>query len=196
MLYILTLAEMKAELGITDNADNALLTAWLEGLQGRFDTHLNRRLLRGENTVELFDGGGTWVRPQGWPLESVASLHVDTDQEWDADSLIASDDYRINLKRGLVYYTVTPGTKFPEGLQNVRVVSTGGYVSTGTAATATQFAMPEDIRRCMRLQAGFEWRNRTSLGKESFSAGGASMSIAPAELLPEVKHGLAPYMAL
>lgn len=183
-LYILTLDEMKAELGIPDHKDDALLTNWMEGLQGRFDDHLNRTLLRGADVTEYFDGDVTALMVAQYPIENVSSIHVDNDQSWTADAQLASDEFRLSLERGLIFYGTTGKTRWPEGRQNIRAIYTGGYAA---------LAVPEGIKRAFRLQAGFEWRNRLQLGKESVSAQGMSVSLAPAELLRDVRDGLAVY---
>jgi hypothetical protein len=192
-LYIVTLAEMKQDLGITDTQDDAALTLWLEGLQGRFDDYLSRVLLRSDR-VEIHDGGESFLYLKAFPVESIATVHIDYDQEWPADSLLPASEYRLRGDRGLVTFgSYGPLMAWPEGFQNIRVAYTGGFVATGDTPASGQTAMPAAIRRCFFMQAGFEWRNRTNLGKESVSAQGASVALAPAQLLPEVKDGLQPY---
>jgi hypothetical protein len=56
--------------------------------------------------------------------------------------------------------------------------------------------MPEGLRGGFLLQAGFEWRNRLNLGKQSVGAQGANVSLAPAKLLPEVESVLAPFVRM
>jgi hypothetical protein len=192
-LYIVSLAEMKQDLGISDTRDDAALTLWMEGLQGRFDDHLDRVLLRNER-VEIHDGGESFLYLKSFPVESVTTVHLDHDQEWNADSLLNATDYRLRADRGLLTFgSFGPIMAWPEGFQNIRVAYVGGYLATGTSPGEGQTAIPDAIRRCFFLQAGFEWRNRTNLGKESVSAQGASVALAPAQLLPEVKSGLQPY---
>jgi hypothetical protein len=149
---------------------------------------LNRTLLRGVDVEELFDGGGRTILLGRWPVETIASVHVDDDQEWDADSLLESTDYRLNKTRGRLVYGSDGSVNWPDGVQNIRVVYTGGYVAAGSTAGTGQTAMPDAIRRAFRLQAGYEWRNRTHLGQQSVSAQGVNISLAPAKLLPEVEE--------
>jgi hypothetical protein len=198
MLYILTLAEMKSELGLTDPVDDALLTQHAEALQGRFDDYLNRTLLRADGAAEIFDGGAEMLLVSRFPLEAVTSVHISAEQEWDADSLMDFDngDYRWVAARGRIFYGETHGNLWPEGLQNIRVVYSGGYVAAGATVDAGQTAMPEALRGAFRQQLGYEWRNRKQLGQESVSAQGASISLAPAELLAVVKQALGPYRRL
>lgn len=190
-LYIVTLAEMKADLNITDTQDDAVLTRWLLGLQGRFEERCNRCLLRGEDIEEILDGGETYLFLSRFPVESVASVHVSAEQIWtDATKLLPTESI-LHKSRGRL---IRPGSAlWPEGEQNVRVVYTGGYVACDGVVAAGQTAMPDALRGLFFMQAGFEWRNRLELGKSGVSVQGQSMQIAEAKLLPEVKSGLALY---
>jgi hypothetical protein len=191
---IVTLDEARSELGITDTRDDASLLRAIVGLQDRFAQHCRRLFERVAGAIELIDGGGTWLFLKRYPVESIASVHVDSAQAFGADTLLtAATDYRLNAARGYVAYG-TSGEKWPAGVSNVRVVYTGGYVPAGQTAASGQTAMPEDLRRCLFLQLGFEWRNRLTLGASSVSAQGVSVNLAPAKLLPEVEAGLAPYV--
>lgn len=192
-LFICTLEEIKREIGVPDSNDDTQLTEWLEGLQGRFEDFLDRPLLRTADITELHDGGERFLYLRRFPVESIASVHVDADQEWDAASLLAATDYRIDLPRGKLGYGVLGEQVWEPGVANVRVIYTGGYVAAGTSPGAGQTAMPEGLRGCFRLQAGFEWRNRKLLGTESASAQGFSVQSAPADFLPAVKTGLKIY---
>lgn len=185
MLTIATLAEIKAELGIKDVQDNAELTRLAEGLQGRFDGYCRRTLARADSVVELHDGGVTAIELKRFPVETVASVHVSRYQAWTDAYLWSTDDYRVNLERGLIF--LLSGGKWEEGIQNIRVVYTGGY-ATG--------AYPEELRRAFFLQFGFEWRNRLHLGQQSVSAQGMSVTVAPAKLLADVTEILNAYVRL
>lgn len=191
-LYIATLAELKSDLGIADTNDDAALTRLMEGLQGRFDSHLNRTLLRGADVEEVFDGGLTQLPLARFPVESVSAVYEDLDGEFPAGSLI--EEYRVHLARGLVMRD--DGRPWNDGVRCIKVVYTGGYVAAGSTPGAGQEAMPEDLRRAFLMQACFEWRNRTTLGKSNISAQGISVAISPARFLPEVSDCLAPLRRL
>jgi len=186
-LYIATLAEIKTSLGITDTTDDTLLTEWIEGVQGRFDVECRRRFLYAASSTEYFDGGVSDIFVNRYPIASITSIHVDADQEWDADSLLASTDYRLTAVRGKIVYGYG-SSPWPDGIQNVRVIYAGGFVkSDGSASTYVDAAELDALRRALYLQVGFEWRNRQNLGLNSINGEGVSVSVAPADLLPEVK---------
>lgn len=185
MLYIATLAEAKADLEITDPQDDAALTRWMETLQGRFDAHLQRTLLRGVNVTEYFNGGGTRIWLERSPVESVASVHVDNDRAWGADTVkIENTDFKVDYSKGSISYGILGATEFADGSQNIRVIYTGGYAAG---------AVPEGIRGAFLIQLGYEWRNRRDLGRQGLSAQGANLTLAPADLLPLVKNALASF---
>ncbi len=192
-LYLATLLELKAEAGIEDVKDDAIMAMAAEGLQGRFEAHLSRSLLRAENAVETLDGGGTLLLLSRFPVESVASVHVSEEQTWDATTLLTADDYRLSALRGRLYYGASGVNRWPDGVANVRAVYTGGYVGAGSVAGSGQFAMPEALRGAFRMQFGFEWRNRRTLGAQAVSAQGANVSLAPAKFLPAVEEALRPF---
>jgi len=200
-LYIATLAEMKAEVGIDDTVDDAVLTIWLLGLQGRFDARCNRKFLYSASETEYFDGGFRDLLVKRWPIDSVASIHVDADQDWEDDSELESDDYLINNRRGCIVYGVG-SYAWPEGFQNVRVVYAGGFVkSDGSAAPNVDDEQLDTIRGLFFYQAGYEWRNRDTLGITQINQAGVSKQAAPAialalkgmTLLSVVEQGLQPF---
>lgn len=190
MLYIATLQELKADLGIVDPIDDALLTQKAELLQGRFDAFMQRTLLRGVDVVEYFDGGSTFLMLDRFPVESVSAVYVDASGSFASDTVLDSDEYVINRARGRLLYGFSSGGKWPDGRQNIKVVYTGGYLAYAETPTGNQTAIESSIRGAFLMQFGFEWRNKSNLGNQSVSAQGGSVSLAAAELLPEVKDVL------
>lgn len=176
-LYIVSLAEMKDELELDadDAADDVVLTRWMEGLQGRFDDYCRRRFLWEENITELFHGGRTSLFVHQWPIESVATIHVDVDQEWGSDTLEDADDYRVEKDRGRII--IGRGVnKWPEGFNNIRVVYTGGLIKgDGSLPDEARENEVMSLRRAFFLQAGFEWRNRKQLGLAQVSGQGVTV---------------------
>ena len=192
---------MKRELDLTDNRDDGLLTQWMEGLQTRFESRCRRGLQWVENTEEIHDGGESTIYLKRYPVSDLVSVHVSGEQVWDTATLTDEAAYRANMERGLVQFR---WGCWPQDWNNVRVVYSGGYVPVWTNAAGDQSPMPEDIRRGFVMQLGFEWRNRTNLGKGQVSAGGNTVNFGPTTplnmkgmtLLPEVENILQPYRRL
>jgi hypothetical protein len=197
-LYIATLAEIKAVLGIEDAVDNANLTLWLEGLQGRFDGFLERTLLEGADVQEIFDGDVTSLYPSRCPIERVSEIVIADDQDWADGDVLDADDYVIIHARGRILYGGV--YKWPAGRQNIRVTYTGGLFSSANDGTAANsYVRPADVaaaRRAMVMQARYEWQHRDLLGLQSLSAQGTNVNLAQAELLPEVRQTLNPLRRL
>lgn len=195
MITLVTLSEMKAELGLTDTTDDAVLTGLITRLEGRFDDHCRRAFAREAAVVEYFDGGQFSLYLRHWPIESVASVHISADQEWTDETLLPATDYRIYTERGRIGYC-RGAIAWPAGVRNIRAIYTGGYAAPGVTPPAGEFAVPEALRGLFVMQCAYEFRNRLHLGEQSVSAQGASVSMAPADFLPAVKAGLIPYMRL
>lgn len=197
MLYLATLAEGKTHLGIKDAEDDSSMTLAIQGLQGRFDGHCSRKFLYSAAEVEFMDGNRFSLALRRFPIESVSTVHVDTDQLWETDTLLDSDGYRVNKAQGLVFYGTSEGKRWPAGLQNIRVVYSGGFVKAdGTASANVDAQDLEALKAAFLMQLAFEWRNKAHLGQQSMSAQGVSVNLAPAKLLPEVSEILEPFRRL
>lgn len=188
---IITLSELKSDLGITDATDDAALQRLADGLQGRFEDHCNRLFARSESAVEYHDGGTKALYPKRTPIESVSEIIIDPSYDFAAgDALDASDDYRLDPSANRVIYK--GGGVWPSGPGIIKLTYTGGYVAAGTTPGSGQTAMPDALRRALLMQAAFEWRNRTTMGAASASLQGQNIQLAPAKFLPEVLDALAP----
>jgi hypothetical protein len=191
-MFIVSLTELKMELGITDNAEDALILLWGTGIEARFEEYLRRQLLFSSAATEILDGGTSCLYLKRYPLSSIATIHVDPDQAWDDAGLLDSDDYAIDYRQGQILYG-RGASPWPAGFQNCRVVYAGGmFLSNGAAASSwVEQSQVDNVRRAMFMQGGYEWRNRTMLGIEQISAGSLTKK-APAKLLPEVIEVLNP----
>jgi hypothetical protein len=203
-LYIATIEEIRASMGITDTQDDAQLTILAEGLQARFDAACGRGFLYTQGVEQFFDGDVRHLYLARFPLDTVASIHVSTEQVWDADSLLTADSYRINKARGKILYGWNGLWHWPSGAGNIRVVYTGGVVKAdGSFAPGVNEELAL-LRRALFMQLSYEWRNKETLGLSQVSAGGVSVGATPAvalalkgsTLLPEVQSMLAPLMRM
>ena|GEM_PF-3294540 len=201
-LYIRTLDQMKGELGISSDDSDTELTAWLEGLQGRFDTHCRRIFLEQTSRVEIHDGGYSSLFVEAWPIESVSEILIDSDQDWsDPDNTLDSDDYLVANKRGMILYS-RGNYRWPRGRLSIRTTYTGGLIaSDGTAANSyVEYGHRQTLIRAFIMQAGFEWRNRETLGIMQISASGmakqvgagVALALKGVTLMPEVQTALQP----
>ena len=201
-LYIVTLEEMKREVGLEDEEDDRTLTLWMEGLQERIDNFLNRTLLRAAAATEYHDGGERFIYTKHWPVESVASIDIARDKDWANGTTLDADatDYLVNEARGKISYGM--GTNlWPAGFQSIRTILAGGFVASEDTPGSGQTAMPGWARRSMVIQAGFEYRNKGDMGITQTNANGATkqigagvaLSLKGKTLLGEVEQTLQPH---
>lgn len=117
-----TLATVKDEIGITDDAADARLQRWIDEASERIETYLGRVLASetARETFRLADSSGC-LRLARRPVTAIASIDVD-------GVTPASDQYEIDSTAGLLYLI--------SGEQRVRwlactviVIYTAGYVS-------------------------------------------------------------------
>jgi len=194
-LNILTLAELKSLVGISDTDEDTLITLWAESLQDRFDDHCNRSLVIG-NYEETFDGGGSWLFLDAYPVVSITSITIDS-------TALTAANYTLNNARGRIAYQEGEA-EWPDGEQTIVVSYRGGYVATGDTPATGETAMPGAIKRAMMLQFEHEWRNRQHLGISQVSAKGVSinagaqvsLALKRQTLMPEVESALLPYVRM
>jgi len=185
-MTILNLAELKAQLGIDDTVDDAMLTVWVDSLEGRFVQYLHRKIAREVGRVQYFSGDGVSDRIylDLFPVEEITEVTIEGE---------ATTNYSFRRERGILTYFSGRGTAWPRGNDNVKVTWTGGYVPAGDAVGEGQTAMPKGLRRAMLYQATYEWRNRENLGLRQSGGDGSYQMQAPPVLLQETKESLGPF---
>jgi hypothetical protein len=92
--------------------------------------------------TEYFDGDGTNSLLLKRPIRSITSIHIDTDRNYGADTLVASTDYVYYSESGIVRldYKV-----FSVGNQSVKVVYAAGYKTTDAPADFKQIIINEVV---------------------------------------------------
>lgn len=149
--YLITLADVKGCIEVTGNDDDSVIEGIIPRVQKEAEAHCNRLFGREAGRVEYKDGdGGNIIMLERYPVESIASIHDDTDRVFGADALVESDDYLLYPESGKVeldYLVTTPGRR------SVKIVYTGGYGGT--------YAVPEDLKNALiKLTVAdyIEWR--------------------------------------
>lgn len=126
-----TLANVREYLGIDDaqTDDDTLLQNLITRESAAIEKECNRTF--GDATyTEYHDGDGTdTVMLKQYPVNSITSIHDDTDRDYDSDTLIDSDDYVYDSDSGIVQLD---GFSFVPGRQNVKVVYNAGYTTIPT----------------------------------------------------------------
>lgn len=187
MLYIAILTEIKTSLELEGDQDDALLEQMATGLQTRFDSSLNRTLLRAESATEKFYGNEFSLYVKRYPVETLVSVAYNGEE-------VDANCYRLREEEGCLEFLYG---RWPDG--KITVTYAGGY--RACYATGDGEPMPADIRRAFFMQIGFEFRNRDSLGVSSVQANGVAkqtgagvmLTINGITLLPEVEMTIQPY---
>ena len=115
------------------------------------------------------------------PILSVTSVHVDPEQDYGADTLLAASEYVADGRR--VELLVGATHSWSDLPRANRVVVSAGY-TIASHPVLTEAAI---------VQAVHTIGNTSAAGSTSTSTRGGSRSVAPLSLLPEVREMLADY---
>jgi len=146
-----TLANVKTRLGVTGNADDALLTLLMNAADKWVGNHCGRDFGGGTYT-EYHPGGSEFVHLKNFPVQSVTSVKVDPAYAFGADTLVPSTSYVVHTERGVIQSLAGPFVpaadrqglvnrdvrhwtrgphRLPEGPRVVRVRARGEVVRAG-----------------------------------------------------------------
>ncbi len=163
-MALASLAELKQWLGLSSNADDALLQRLIDAAGGFIDRYLGRQV---EEAVhdETYDGTGgpTLALPllPGQRVSEVLSLAV-------ADRPIPqANDARARGYRVDGNLVTLAGEAFARGRRNVAIIYRAGYAAPP----------PEMVQACIEL-AALRYRERERIGHASKSVGGETVSFA------------------
>ena len=139
-MALLTIADIKEELGISDTDSDTLLTSLLNAVVALFEKKIDRTLESATYTeYHSSKANQNKVFLKNYPVTSITSIHDDPDWDYGSGDLLDSDDYNYDDDSGIVYYD----GYFYEGFNNIKVVYEAGY----TSAT-----IPKDIKQCLIRQ--------------------------------------------
>lgn len=158
---IVTWAEYKALFGIFSDSEQDLYQTLINQASSRIDLYTGRTLKTtaySGATALILDGHGraAIVCPHR-PIVSVAHLYSDSARAFAAASEVASTDYRIDAKAGII--SLYSG-EFPDELGAVKLECTAGYASTSPEWQVLQSA-------CMELVTWMKSRVSGFIGKRS-----------------------------
>lgn len=130
-----------------------------------------------QSRTEYHDGGQQFIYTRYFPIISVTSIHDDDDRDYDATTLLDTDEYYIDQNDGRCIYS-DMGT-FTAGDQNLKVVYTAGWESETTT--------PDDIQRAALIQFRHE-HLRTSASNGVGAFGTRPTIEGESDLLPQVRE--------
>ncbi len=182
-----TLANVKARLGISGSADDALLQLLMDSADDWVAMHTGRDFAGGTFT-EYFDGDGDMLALRNFPINDVTSVKVDPSGTFGADTLISPTSYAVIWLFGLIQ--AKSGPIGPPGSQLVQVVYT---TPTG--------AVPNDVKRAYARLVGrwyAELKTEIATGyqivaEQKFGDVSAAYTSVDLAVPREVERLLAPY---
>ena len=85
---LVTLADMKAYLNIesSDTAYDDIITDMINAVGAQFDNYTNRTLEADDYTLQIDGSGLDHIFLPDYPINSITSLHIDTDRVFGDDA--------------------------------------------------------------------------------------------------------------
>jgi hypothetical protein len=126
-----TLAHVKEFLGIptATTTDDTFLQNVITRISDDIEKECGRTF-HASDLTEYYNGDGTdTLVLKNFPINSIASIHDDTDRVYGSDSLISASDYIFYSDEGMIQLD---GLTFMKGLRNVKVVYNAGYSTIPT----------------------------------------------------------------
>jgi len=108
-----------------DTTYDSEIESLIDSVSWQFNSYCKRRLLARDLT-EYYEGDGSnkFMSPE-FPINSITSINIDSERDYDTDTLIDSDTYTFNTK-GLI--TLDEST-FSTSPQAVKIVYNVGYAT-------------------------------------------------------------------
>jgi len=183
------LATLKNHLNLTTNTWDPLLTALISQVSSAIESATKRQIKERAGITEYLDGPGTGTLiPLQSPINSIASIHVDSLRLWPSTSLVLTTDYVIDqsgvIIRGL------GGKIFSAGVQNVKLVYDYGYAAVPDDLVLACLLWCQDIKD---KTPGLDGDGRFGKASEQISEGG-TLSFVIGMMPPEVKSLIKPYI--
>ena len=136
-MAIVSLADAKTYLGVSGTDDDTLITSLVAAAQDAMEKECGRHI-ESVTRTEYINGTGKRSLWLAEPAESITSIYVDSDHEWDTDTLVNSADYMLDGCR--VEYLNHIWTI---GRLNVRVIYKAGFTT-----------VPDDLILACKAQVG------------------------------------------
>lgn len=104
--------------------------------------------------TEYYNGdGGTRLYTDNFPINSVSLLNIDTGWDFDTDTDIDSDDYRISTDKR---YILLKYTVFTEGQEVIKITYNAGYTS-----------IPDDLKQVCIEEVSRAYNEKLNVGISS-----------------------------
>ena len=183
------LTTLKNHLKITGGDFDALLTGLVSQVSSAIESTTKRQIKERTSVTEYMDGPGKGtLSPRQSPINSIASIHVDSLRLWASTALVLTTDYAIDqsgvLIRGL------GGKIFSKGVQNIKLVYDYGYATVPDDLVLACLLWCQDIKE---KTPGLDGDNRFGKASEQVGEGG-TLSFVTGMMPPEVRNLIRPYI--
>ena len=192
------LPSLKSRLALlpSDTTYDSLLTFLIQSLSNRFDLETNRTLARTENATFEFDAFETEIAPPCYPIESVKSFALKSDE---AEGCVALPQPAFLVRNSCVIslaLTLAQPTTLNQ-IPIAQITYTGGYVLPGTNPGPGQTPLPSALEQAVIEQATYWFQCRDKLGlRISWPSGGEYRGFTNLDLLPSVQTVLSRFTRL
>jgi hypothetical protein len=179
---LITLADLKTHLGITDTANDPTLELLINAMSNRFDVETSRNLKQATYTNLLLDGNGERdLSLPNYPVSAIAALTEDD------ITLTENTDYFLYSSNFDGYLRKLYDGLWNTGSKNIKITMTAGFSS-----------VPSDIQLVCLKQCGKEWQTwkEKNWGETSRSFPDGSVAFESKDLLDDVKAILNRYARL
>lgn len=173
-----TRLQVKNYIGINQadsNLDN-LIHDLINRVSTAFETYCGR-VFRALDYTEYHDGGCRALFPNQNPINSITSIHVDSDWVWDSSTLIDSSDYRVMDDKFIVYDGM-----FSYGEGAIKLVYNAGYTT-----------IPLDIVESAIQEVGRKLKHRKDFDEQTKSMSDGTVTYTSLDFLPLTMRTLSAY---
>jgi uncharacterized phiE125 gp8 family phage protein len=158
-----TLANVKARLGITTSADDALLGLLQDAVDAWIAEHCQRDFAGG--TFTEYHPGSAFVFLRNFPVQSVTSVKADAGYGFGAITVVPASAYVVHLERGVIVSLF--GSFAPRALDGVPPWGWSPRTVQVVYSTATS-AVPADIKQAYALLVGHWYRHVKTMVAASY----------------------------
>jgi Phage gp6-like head-tail connector protein len=196
-----TLANVKARLGITTSADDALLDLLRDSADAFVVNHCRRDFAAGPFT-EYHPGDAVTLRLRNYPGVAVTSLKVDRLGGFGPETVVDASAYVVDADRGVVvsrrgpFAGITPGTEFGDFAARAPRAVQVVYTASGTVPNDVKQAYAELVGhwyRHVKTMIASQYQNVTQQTFGDATAIFSKDQIAGLPLPEDVGRLLAPY---
>lgn len=202
-IALITLAELKEYLNVTDSSQDAVLSALLNAASAWIKGFLKRNLVN-RTWTEYYDGDASLqLMLRNLPIVSITTIWVDYLRAWANDKIVNSANYFIKKESGIVEAFYLFGNWIP-GRANIKVIYVAGYDNLGIDETAQvsggaftgAYGMPNPIRMAVKRIVDHHFRSGYTgrkLDINSETRGDLTTTFKDGTLQKDVQDMLLPY---